>query len=63
MPIASTMANKVDRLMENPNRAIAAKAPMMVTGTVVAGTSSARQSCRNTSITTSTSTAASASVT
>ncbi len=35
---------------------------MMVTGTVVAGTSVARQSCRNTRMTTSTSTAASISV-
>ena len=54
MPIASTIANSVDRLMVKPSAAIAAKAPMMVTGTVVAGTSMARQSCRNTRITTST---------
>ena len=33
---------------------MAAKAPMMVTGTVVAGTSIARQFCRNTMITMST---------
>ena len=62
MPIASTIANKVDRLMVNPSAAIAANAPMMVTGTVVAGTSIARQSCRNTRITTSTSRPASISV-
>ena len=62
MPIASTMANKVDRLTEKPIAAIAAKAPMMVTGTVVAGTSIARQSCRNTRMTIRTSTAASMSV-
>ena len=55
MPIASTIANSVDRLMVKPSAAIAANAPMMVTGTVVAGTSMARQSCRNTRITTSTS--------
>ena len=59
MPIARMMANSVVRLTENPNAAIAAKAPMMVTGTVVAGTRVARQSCRKTRITTSTSTAAS----
>jgi len=62
MPIASTIANRVDRLMVKPSAAIAANAPMMVTGTVVAGTSIARQSCRNTRITTSTSTPASISV-
>ncbi len=54
MPIASTMANNVDRLMVKPSAAIAAKAPMMVTGTVVAGTSMARQSCRKIRITIST---------
>ena len=62
MPIASTMANRVERLTVKPSAAIAAKAPMMVTGTVVAGTSMARQSCRNTRMTTSTSTPASISV-
>src|SRR6266404_2377260 len=44
------------------NTAIAAKAPMTVTGTVVAGTSVARQSCRNTTMTISTRIAASESV-
>ena len=43
----------------NPRAAMAAKAPMMVTGTVVVGTSMARQSCRNTTITISTRIAAS----
>ena len=62
MPMASTMANRVDRLTVKPSAAIAANAPMMVTGTVVAGTSMARQSCRKTRITTSTSTPASISV-
>ena len=37
-----------------PSAAMAAKAPMMVTGTVVAGTSMARQSCRKTKMTIST---------
>ena len=41
---------------------MAANAPMMVTGTVVMGTSIARQSCRNTTITSSTRIAASNSV-
>ena len=46
MPIASTRANKVERLTVKPSAAMAANAPMMVTGTVVAGTSVARQSWR-----------------
>ena len=62
IPIASTTANSVSRFTENPIAAIAANAPMIVTGTVVAGTSVARQSCRNTTITTSTSNPASNSV-
>ena len=56
MPIARMMANSVERLTVKPSAAIAAKAPMMVTGTVVAGTSMARQSCRKTRMTISTST-------
>ena len=48
--------------MVKPSAAMAAKAPMMVTGIVVAGTSIARQSCRNTTITISTRTPASISV-
>ena len=59
MPIASTIANRVDRLIVKPSAAIAANAPMMVTGTVVIGTSMARQSCRNTTMTISTRIAAS----
>ena len=51
MPIASTIANRVARLTLKPSAAIAANAPMMVTGTVVAGTSIARQSWTNTMIT------------
>ncbi len=62
MPIASTMANSVDMLTVKPSAAIAANAPMIVTGTVVAGTSVARQSCRNTRMTISTRIAASNSV-
>ena len=54
MPIASTMPNIVVVLMVNPSAAMAAKAPMIVTGIVVAGTSIARQSCRKITITIST---------
>ena len=62
MPIASTIANSVDRLTVKPIAAMAAKAPMMVTGTVVAGISMARQSCRKIRMTMSTRIAASKSV-
>jgi hypothetical protein len=44
IPIASTIANRVEKLIVKPSAAIAAKAPMMVTGTVVAGINIARQS-------------------
>ena len=37
MPMARIRANRVIRLTVKPSRAMAAKAPMMVTGTVVAG--------------------------
>ena len=43
MPMASTTAKSVSRLMLKPIIAMAANAPMIVTGTVVAGTSVARQ--------------------
>jgi hypothetical protein len=62
MPIASTIANSVDRLTVKPSAAMPANAPMMVTGTVVAGTSMARQSCKNTRMTISTRMPASISV-
>jgi len=54
MPMASTSDSSVRVLIEKPIAAMAAKAPMIVTGTVVAGTSVARQFCRNTTITMST---------
>jgi predicted amidohydrolase YtcJ len=38
-------------LTPNPSRDMAAKAPISVTGTVVAGTSVARQFCKNTTMT------------
>ena len=54
MPMARMRANRVIKLTVKPSMAMAAKAPMMVTGTVVAGTSMARQFCRNTMMTMST---------
>ena len=51
MPMASTRAKRVVVFKLKPSAAITAKAPIMVTGTVVAGTSMARQSCRNSRIT------------
>lgn len=62
IPMARTSPNSVSRFTENPKNGITAKAPMMVTGTVVAGIKTARQSCKNTSITTSTNSPASKSV-
>ena len=62
MPMHSTRANKVSKLMLKPSSAIAAKAPTIVTGTVVAGTIVARQFCRNTRITIRTKTPASSKV-
>ena len=62
MPIESTIANSVEKFTVKPSAHMAAKAPMIVTGTVVAGTSMARQSCRKTRITISTRTAAPPSV-
>ena len=58
MPIASTMPKRVDKFTEKPSAAMPAKAPMMVTGTVVAGTSVARKFCKKTRITMRTSTPA-----
>ena len=62
MPMARMSANSVIRLMLKPRAAIAAKAPMIVTGTVVAGTSTARKFCKNIMMTMRTSTPASISV-
>ena len=62
MPMARIKANRVMRLTVKPSRAMAAKAPMMVTGTVVAGTSIARKFCRNSMITINTNIPASMSV-
>ena len=62
IPVASTIANRVSVLMEKPNRNRPAKAPIRDTGTAMNGISAARQLCRNTNTTISTSAAASSSV-
>src|SRR3990167_1006530 len=51
IPIANTNANKVNKLILNPKINKAINAPIMVTGTVVAGTSVARKFCKKTRIT------------
>ena len=51
MPMDRTSPKRVMRLMLKPRATMAMKAPMMVTGTVVAGTSRARKLWRNTMIT------------
>src|SRR5208282_5670125 len=55
MPIASTRPNSVNVLIENPSAANMAKVPTTDTGTVNIGISVARQLCRNTNTTSSTS--------
>ena len=62
MTIERISAKSVIRLTVKPSRAIAANAPMIVTGTVVAGTSIARKFWRNSMITISTRIPASISV-
>ncbi len=58
MPVASTIANKVSVLIEKPNAYRPAKDPMSEIGTAMKGMSVARQLCRNTNTTASTSRAA-----
>ena len=59
MPMASTSANRVSVLIENPASHRPAKAPIKDTGTAIIGISVARQVCRNRNTTPSTSSAAS----
>ena len=54
MPMERIRAKSVMRLTVKPSKAMAANAPIMVTGTVVAGTNIARKFCRNSMITIST---------
>ena len=49
--MARTNPKSVSMLTEKPKSGMKANAPIMVTGTVVAGINSARQLCRNTKIT------------
>jgi len=57
--MASTSANRVSVLIENPASHRPAKAPISDTGTAIIGISVARQVCRNRNTTPSTSSAAS----
>src|SRR3990167_4186847 len=54
IPIAKTKANNVNKLMVKPKANSAINAPIMVTGTVVAGTKVARKFCRKTRMTSNT---------
>ena len=58
-PMASTMANMVSVLIENPAAASTPSVPSSTTGTAMAGIKVARKFCKNTNITSTTSTMAS----
>ena len=62
MPIASTSPNRLSALIEKPKRCITAKVPMTETGTAASGMIEARQVCRKTMTTSTTSAIASSSV-
>ena len=62
MPVARMMPKSVSVLMEKPISFTNANVPMSETGIVIAGMSVLRQVCRNTKMTRTTSTIASASV-
>ncbi|MCY1527126.1 hypothetical protein D9M68_621830 [compost metagenome] len=59
MPMASTMPNRVSRLMEKPSMYMPAKVPISDTGIASTGISVARQFCRKMKTTSTTSTRAS----
>ncbi|MNZ72093.1 hypothetical protein D3C78_904630 [compost metagenome] len=59
MPMASTRPNSDRALSEKPNRCITAKVPISDTGTAASGMIEARQVCRNSTTTSTTSTSAS----
>ncbi len=61
-PMASTMASKVIRFMEKPNRSIIITTPIRLSGIVMIGMMTARKEPRNKVITTSTMAAASSMV-
>src|SRR5689334_10780553 len=62
IPIASTKANKVSRLMVNPNNCKKKKVPTIATGTAIAGMSVERRSCKKINTTMETNMKASISV-
>ncbi len=62
MPMARTSPNRLSALIEKPNRCMTAKVPTMETGTASNGMIEARQVCRNTTTTITTSSTASNSV-
>ena len=62
MPIASTSPNSVSALIGKPNASISANVPTIDTGTATSGITDARQFCRNTITTSTTSATASSSV-
>ena len=59
IPTASTRPNSVRLLIENPNAPITAKVPIKAIGMATMGMMAARQDCRNTMITSTTSAIAS----
>ena len=59
MPMASTSPNSDRLLSENPNRVMTKKVPMSEIGIASSGMTAARQVCRNSTITTTTSSTAS----
>ena len=62
MPMASTSPNSVSVLIEKPSISSTANVPTMDTGTASSGISDARQVCKNTTTTMTTSSTASISV-
>ncbi|KAF1030958.1 MAG: hypothetical protein GAK33_07762 [Burkholderia lata] len=62
IPIASTIPNNDNALIEYPNASSSENVPMIDTGTAISGISDARQVCRNTITTITTSAIASSSV-
>ena len=60
MPMASTSPNRVRLFSEKPNAAITAKVPISETGIAMIGMIDARRLCRKTTITSTTSSTASA---
>ena len=62
MPTASTSPNKVSVLSEKPNSCSAPSVPTIDTGTAMIGIRAARQRCRKSSTTSTTSAVASSSV-